>query len=625
MLLAMRSKVGGFLAKAFIGLIVLSFIGWGIGDFVTGSLHGDQVAKVGDESISAGRVRQDVQRQAAQIRQMFGGNVPDNLLQAMNIEGSVIRQLVQESLLRQEAGRLNLYSDERIVTEIIAQNPAFRNEQGAFDRERFREALAAAGESEASYIQNLRQNLSVMFLVQGLTAMPVVSEEKLNAMHAFDGQRRIAEYIYLKPARADFAKAPDEAALKAYYDAHTAQFAKPELRDVSYIAFSEEDVPAQREVSEDQLRTEYKNRIQEFTKGETREVEQMLFDDEAAAKEANAAIKAGASFADAAKKAGFTEAQLKVGRVEKKELFDSVVEQVFALPENGTSDVIQSDAGYHIFHVGEILPGEVMPFETVKDQLKEEMLHVSASEGVYKLANAIEDDLASGSKLEEVAKKFDLKLQRVKGMGRGVGGKDLPDGPDFVQAAFETDKDAPPVLALAKDQRTYYVLRIDAVQPEAVQPFDAVRKEVAASYLREQADKDLKEHAAALADRLKKGEALSKIAASERLQVMRSDSLYRESVGVEDKFLPEEFVSQLFQVASGALPGAYPSSEGGYVVGRLAEIEPAPALDDKQRAQLRQQLEEGFLDDLLSQYTTYLQERYPVTIRKQPQQAPAQP
>ena len=617
MLQAMRGFGGGIILKVFVFFIVISFVVWGVADFLHSSMSDNEVAKIGDVSVSNARLSEEVRRQSAQIRKMFGGNVPDEMIKAMNVEGMILRQMVQEALLRQEAARLKFVVDDGIVTQVIAKNQNFRNEQGQFDRERFRQAMWNQGQSEEQYIASLKDNISVMFMLQALTSASVVPEARLQFAHAFGAERRVADYIVLTPQSISVPAVPDATALATYYEGQKDRFALPERRDVSYIAFSKKDVSAASEVGDAQLKAEYDARASEYTHGETREVEQMLFEIEEKADDAAALLKSGKSFAEVAKKSGFSEKQVAIGRVERKEMMDEIADKVFTLKEGGNSDVVKSEAGFHLFHVKKIYAPEVVPFEKVKEVLRKEMQTGSSSEALYALATKVEDELAGGASLEEIGKKLDLPVKTAKGLEAGKAAKDLPDPEAFQKLAFTTDQGNESALTTAEDQSSYYVLRVDNIVPQTAQPLEVVKAGVVKSWKEAEQENRLKKLAGELADRLEKGEALSAVAASAKLSVKRSDAVTR----AEGKALPAEFVHQLFQVKKGAVPGVYQAADGSYVLGALAQVQAAPTLDKKDEAGLRQQAEEGFFDDILGQYTLHLQQRYPVRVKLPPKEA----
>ena len=138
MLKFMREKTGSWFIKVILGLISLVFVFWGAGSFQSNRMI--TVATVNGAPISAEDYREAYNRLLEQYRQQFGGNLDENILNMLNLERQALDGLVDQSLLRQEAKRLNIrVSDEELV-ESIRQIPAFQS-NGAFDRELYNRVL----------------------------------------------------------------------------------------------------------------------------------------------------------------------------------------------------------------------------------------------------------------------------------------------------------------------------------------------------------------------------------------------------------------------------------------------------------------------------------------------------
>ena len=88
MLEALRKSVSGILAKILIGLLIVSFAVWGIGDMVR-SYGRDVVAQVGDRSISANEFRQAYQIQVSNFSQQFGRRLTPQEAKVLGIEQQV--------------------------------------------------------------------------------------------------------------------------------------------------------------------------------------------------------------------------------------------------------------------------------------------------------------------------------------------------------------------------------------------------------------------------------------------------------------------------------------------------------------------------------------------------------
>ena len=212
--------------------------------------------------------------------------------------------------------------------------------------------------------------------------------------------------------------------------------------------------------------------------------------------------------------------------------------------------------------------------------------------------------------MEELAKNLNLKLKQIEKLEMLTPAKDLPDGEAFVQKAFGIEQGNESGLLLSQDQATYYVMRVDAIVPMAEQPLAKVQEKVVATWKAAELERLMKDKAEKIVQRLSKGEKLAAVSTSEGLNVQRSNPISRGKT----ESLPEEFVQQLFQASKGLVKGVYPLEAGGFVVGELASVIPATPLTEKEIATQQELMREGVFEDLLAQYTLYLQQKTPVKI-----------
>lgn len=479
MLSTLRGKVGNFILKCFLGLIILSFAVWGIGDFLQPS--GNQTAaRVGGKAIPAFKVEQEVRRKMQEMQAMFGGQIPAPLLQGMDLQGMVLANLVREELLMQAAERMGVAVDDKVVTQAMALDPSFHNENGQFDRQRFAQLVRMNNMSEEAYIEQMRRELAVSFLMQTVLA----SGEKVPAQlvewtHAVQGERRIARYVHIGPQAVQIPPSPSEDALTVFYEARREHYMRPEIRAVSYIAFSK--------------------------------------------------------------------AQLAKG---------------------------------------------------------------DGEEALYSLANKLEDALAAGATLKEVAENFDLPApQSVKLDQQGALPDKLPDGENFRQKAFSTEQGADSGAVLSKDQSTYYIIHVDAVTPPSVRPLAEVRAEVLKAWKEEELIRQMQAKANRVSEALGKGEKLEAVAAREKLELKTSEPLTRGTQGFSTSF-----TQALFQASGNQVEGVFPANGSGFVVGELKDVVPAKPLTDEQRNALSKSLAEELMQQRASEIIAYMQDEIGVKV-----------
>jgi peptidyl-prolyl cis-trans isomerase D len=238
---------------------------------------------------------------------------------------------------------------------------------------------------------------------------------------------------------------------------------------------------------------------------------------------------------------------------------------------------------------------------------------------VFETANTVEDELAGGATIEDVAQKLGLRVVKVDAMdssgrkpdGSPVEGLIAPQ--QLAQAAFGLQEGSASSLT-ETPVGDYFIVRVDAITPAALRPLDSVRGEVVAAWQAEQRAQRAAKWAEDIAGRLRAGSTMQDIAAL--LPGVATDvtpALTRD--GRERGQLPPALLEQLFTLSQGQVATA-PTRDGQMVI-RLQEIQNAdPAAAGAQVAQLRQSVQQAMVGDLLAQFTEGLRQRYPVTINQ---------
>ena len=124
MLDLMRKKAQSPVIQVTILIIALVFIFWGVGGY-KGSKN--YVAQVNDEVITYEQFQKAYERLANQYRDQFGGSIPKQLQDSLDLEGQTIEQLVQRALLRQGAREMGIK-----VSDIEVQQAVEKMEQRCF-------------------------------------------------------------------------------------------------------------------------------------------------------------------------------------------------------------------------------------------------------------------------------------------------------------------------------------------------------------------------------------------------------------------------------------------------------------------------------------------------------------
>jgi len=230
-------------AVSFVGLMVFE---WGMD--LSGSTSGDErrgaVGSVNGDDISL----EEYQRQYQVLYEQAQQSDPDGELSAedlQRVEDAAWDEVVNVTLLRQEASRRGIRVTDRELIEFIksnpppelAQLPAFQTD-GQFDLQKYQQALAdpALASTWTEYERQLRIRLPINKVQEQVIAgIEVTDLELLERYRELNERARIA-YVYLDPARLvppEGVRVTDEE-IRDYYQGHEDDFRRDESATIRY-------------------------------------------------------------------------------------------------------------------------------------------------------------------------------------------------------------------------------------------------------------------------------------------------------------------------------------------------------------------------------------------------------
>lgn len=611
MLNQMRSGAGNFAAKVLLALLVASFAVWGIGDMVRRPNTHQAVATVGGTAINQAAFQQALQRETDRVRSTLGSQYSPEMVAQLRLPEQVLSTLIKRELVIIESTKLGLIPSDADIMKNIRDNPAFRDVGGKFSKDAFMDVLRRNRMSEKDYIAQLRQTLATRMLMEALASPTPVSDTAITTLYrALEERRTVTLYTLAATAAAE----PDTAAIETYYKEHASEFSTPEYRKLSYLTFKADAVQKQAKVSEDMLRTTYEERKEEFKRPERRTVEQLLLTNEAEAKKAAELIAAGKSMTDAAKATG--KKPTAMGNVERDKLPGEAADAVFALEPGKSTDVIKSAFGWHIFHVSHIVASGTLPFEEVRGNLEADAKAQASEEALSNFNNQIDDALAAGNSLADIAKDKGLTvvaLGTVDASGKTPDGKaaTLPDFDKFLDVAFKTEEKTESPVTLSKGG-VYYIVRVESITPSRLRTLDEVKAQATAgarAHARATAIATMADQvASAFADAKTRSDTISKYGLqASTVTLKRSD----------DKHYPTALLADIFSRRTGESTDIYPTSGSNYLIAVMKERVPSTATPPAEtRAQLLNTLKDSAQNERVAQYLAYLEKKHGVSINE---------
>lgn len=610
---------GRWILTALMMLLIASFGIWGIQDVFRGGGN-DDVVSVGATSISTQRFQTTYRQEVQQVSRRAGRPITAIEAQALGVDKQVVGRLVAGAALDEQAHALGLGLAPEKIAFILMDDPQFKTPGGQFDRTYLNALLRNSGTNEAAFLAEQSKVYVRNQIGSSLSGEVVVPAAMQEAIARYGAETRSVAFITLTDALLGDIGKPDDAALKAFFEERKSDFRTPELRKLTYVSVTPEDLAAKVAVTDDDAKADYDSRLDRYSTPEKRSVQQIAFANEADAKAAADRIAAGQATFDAiAAERKIAAADLDLGVVTKAQLLDpAIADAAFALKQDAPSGVVKGRVSSVILRVTRIDPGVVTPFETVKDKIKSDLALSRAGKEILDIRDKIEDERSGGAPLKEIAAKFGLQATEVPAIdrdGRDAAGKatSLPEQAKLVPAVFANE---PGSDSEAIDGREAGLIwfSVDAVTPARDRTLDEARPEVVAAWTVEEASKRLKDRAEAMVKDLGAGKSLDEVAKAAGIEPQQAWNLKRNAEG---QGLSTAAVNQVFAVPVKGSATALSGTGTDRIVFQVTESI-VPPFDPKSpdAAALEQQLSRLIEQDLLSQYVLKLQSDLGLTINQ---------
>jgi peptidyl-prolyl cis-trans isomerase D len=598
-----KSAAQQVIVWGFMAMLVVGLGGFGVANFGGGVTA---IGSVGKREIDVNDYARALQQQLNQLKQQFGQNITLTQAQAFGLDQQVLQGLLAQAALDNEADRIGLSVGDATVASKVTEVQAFKGLSGTFDRETYRFALKNANMTEAKFEDSLRYD-EARALLQGAVSGGFVAPAALtDTLYAYVGERRAFSLLRLSEADLTTPLAtPDEAELKAFYDANIAQFTAPEAKRITYAALLPENIAADQKVDEAALKKAYEDRIDEFVQPEKRLVERLVYPTQAEAEAAKAKLDSGTSFETLVKERGLELNDIDLGDVTKDQL-GKAGDAVFGLAGPGVVGPFDSDLGPALFRMNGILAAQETSFEQAKPDLATEAQTDAARRAISDRVEAIDDLLAGGATLEDLAKEQKMTLTSVDYVPSVESPEGIAAYPAFRKAADAlAEGDFPEAVLL--DDGGLVAMRLDKIVPPAPIPFEAAKDKVATAWRADALSKALSARAVEIKSAVESGKSLASFGILDRTATIAREGTVENT--------PPELMTAAFAMK----PQELRVIEGPGFTGilQLDAITPAATTGDDANAlkgAIATQVEQGISQDAMALFTTGLMNAAGITL-----------
>jgi len=621
MLGTFRDKILSWGAKILFALLIVSFMLWGVGDYIGPATQADEVAAVGSVKISGYDLQDQVQTSTRRLSAALGQPITNEQARAFGIVDQTLETMVQRALFQESANQLGLLVKPEMAAREIRDDARFKSATGQFNRNIFDQAVSQMGLNEALFLQRYQRDILRGQMLSVLNMSNKAPRTLTETLYRYRNEKRIAEMIRIDHSSMVNLPTATQAQLKTFHKENARQFTAPEYRTVTMVRMKPETVAETIDVTEEKIKEEYENRINEFSQPERRKLQQILVSDEAKAKAIASRLATGEDFTKIAlEEASLKPADLELGTLSKQELpLPELADAAFQVAAGATSQPVKTALGYHIVKVLEVTPSSRKTLVEVRKQIKDEIALSLAIDSLYNIANKFEDDLGAGATIQEAAEKLNFKavtINKIDAQGlddTGSAVADVDQNPNIVRLIFDTEEgQESPLTDL--DQAGFVIVKVTGVTPPTLRPFESVRSQVEAAWRSDQQALAAEKLSAALLDELKGGKPISQIAQDRGAEIMTTPAFTRNGAGLTEN-LPGQLITYLFTLKSGEYTSV--AGNGLHYLARLKDIVGAqPVAEADAMDGLSRQLGQALVNDLTIQMANALQTKMGVTINR---------
>ncbi|MEZ5682379.1 MAG: SurA N-terminal domain-containing protein [Erythrobacter sp.] len=608
-----RTKIGLAFALVFLGLIALAFASADVsssGSF-GGVAGGDRVAIVGDEKIGTNDLARGASNGLDRVRQ----ERPTITMQTFIAENGldqVLDALIDRFAIKGFADKYGIRAGANLVNSEIRTIPAFRGPDGNFSEDAYRQALAQQRITDAQ----ARDDLGTSLLSQQLfvpASYGAKVPDKLAYRYAQLFKERRQGTIALLPAIAFAPKGPaSESTLKAFYDSNRALFVRPERRVIRFATFDAAALGDSINPTDAEIANRFERDKDQYGASETRNFTQLIVPTEAAANSIRERVEAGASFDAVAREAGLRAAPL--NDVEREALggqaSEAVANAYFSAARGTITRPARSPLGWHVARVDTVDAVAARSLAQVRSEIEDTLRNEKRATGLAEFAIDIEDQIADGATLTEIAQERGITLtttQPALADGRiyRVPNATLPEVlAPALTTAFQMDEEEPEITPLPGGQ-TYLVYEVSDITQAATAPYAEVKEVVEQSWRQAEGQKAAKAAADRILAKVRSGSTLAAAMSSEKVQLPPVDSvdLSREQLAAQRERRIPPPLALLFSMAEGTTKKLEGRNKSGYYVVDLVkvtmeELNDNDPLIDQARSQMGPLLGDEYADQM---------------------------
>lgn len=600
MLSLMRKHAGSWMIKVVLGAIVVTFVFWGGYQFTSQRLS--RIASVNDQWITIEDYKNTYNQLLNQVRQTFGNNLTDDLLQSLGLRKRALDQLIDQALMLQAAEKFNLTVTDDELIQAIKSMTVFHT-GGGFDESRYQLLLTQNKLTRPEFEAMQRESLQLQKLRQLITGTVKVSDPEALEWYKWNNAEVSIDYVLVETKRYTDIE-PADGDLENYFEENKASYKTEPTVKVRYLVFKPEAYRSLVQISDDEILDYYETNPEQFKSPKTVEARHILIkvdpdaDDDtvADARERIAGIlkkaREGQDFAELAKQ--YSEGPTKekggyLGEIQKDSMVKPFADKAFSMAAGEISEPVRTRFGWHLIKVEKVNPASTTAYDDARDEIQKKLTNEKSKTLALEDAETASDAVYEGHDLDSIATQRNLAIQETDHFSQRNPAKGVKNGSRFAAVAFELPENE--ISDIQDFGDGYYLLEVVDKIPGEIPEFAGVKDKVRKDWVRQEQDAMAKADANNFLTELKSGTSFAEVAQKIGLEPKQTEFFKRDGsipdIGNEPEISQVAFkLSEANRFADEAI-----GSQKGYYAISLRDRKSAPTDQfEAQKAEIKQRL-----------------------------------
>lgn len=615
-----RDLTNNIFFKIFLSFVGLSFIFFGISDLVFES-NNSWVAKINGKKISEIEFSRELENQKANL---YSKNPSPELMEYTNsdeFKNIVLQRITSREILKNLIAEMDLDLNQDLAINQILNQKEFQDEKGDFDKMRFQSFLNINNLNSEKYLEQLNFEMSSDMIFSSLDIENIaIDQDLLKEKYKFQNQERVISLLKIKEEKSDQKINIDELELKKFYRKNKDKYKTDELRKLSLITIKADSLTTDIKISDQEIAKSYQDNDTKYIIPEKRKIYNILFDDIKKAEDFISKFDQKKNlrkqFRKIAKKDFDKDENEILLNITKKQLPKQISEQVFDLKEGVISNILESEYGYHVVYVDNIVKSYKNPLKNVKTDIKEKLLKEKSNKIIDQKITEIEDEIMILDNISDFSKKFPFaKIEKlpainsnmVSDKGQKINNNNISQ---IIEDIFFLDQGQFSEINKSDEKNLYYIAFIEEIIEEKQKTLKEVENDIKKEVTLIKKSELLTEKSQEIANKLKDNpEKINKISKEYKAKLLRNITIKRDSTSY-----PAHFVTNIFDLKKNNISNAIKISDKEYYIAIIHKIN-LPNIDkipEKKLAEIESQYKNDISSDLWNKLEKYLNKKYKV-------------